>query len=207
MTSTSRNQGLAQKRFEQLRRQDATPGPASAYEAAGIVRALQGDDDAPFFKAAPFATTGSNWHEHTFTAGEYVFLTPLDIGNVRNVITYFTVTGGTSDASVLSIVAGAVIPGVDTITSANLEAFFPIGVVDSTPTNVTLGTPFSAPAISRDVLTAEFRTPVIPDGDISRFVLQWDVSGYTRFTLALADTGFSAPGSGLSMKVQYGFSN
>lgn len=185
--SSSQNAGNTVRHLGRLRREDVTPTQAMGYEADGIASAVVGDEEAPWLKVPPFATTPQLWGEFTFDAAEYVALDPLIIGPVRTVTTFFKVTGGAlDDTSRLSIVAGTYLPTA-TGQPVDLDNFYTIAVIDPTPTSVTLGAPFNEPAISRTSMVGELRTQVIPNGDVLYFVLQWDVAPYQSFALYLAD--------------------
>lgn len=204
--SNAANAGLVKRRLQQIRGDEDVPGIPGAYAVDGVSRVIPGDDEAPWSKAMPFPSAPALWDGRTFIeAATYKFLDLLDVGDVRTVTTYFAVTGGASGASQLSIVGGVPLNGAPN-RILNMKDFYPIGVVNATPTAVTLDAPFSCPAMSRTVMDTELRTTIVPTAETIRFVLQWDVSAYQRFTLALLDLGY-ADDDGLSVLVHYATAN
>lgn len=239
--SGASNAGLARLREARVRRDDKG-GIGISYNNLGEQKDVPGDDQGPFVKSMPFPSTPSLWLEATFDAGltdsedgvvpagEYSFLTPLEIGHVRTITTWFEFVGlsDDSDGSVLSVVPGSVLPGIDvpefvaqtdgsvpneTATREFAAQFYPFGVVDLSPTAVNyaqnLGT---GPAVSREMMPSEFRTAVIaPGGDEAsrtvRFNLEWDVAPFERFTLAVTDlTENQSEGNRSTLKVYYSYS-
>lgn len=236
--SGARNAGLARAREAMVRR-DTKGGMGIAYNNGGEQVDVPGDDQGPFIKSMPFPSSPTLWLETTFNGGlvngdpvinevpaaEYGFLSPLEIGHVRTITTWFEFVGNSALDSVLSIVPGSVLPDADpldfvtqmesaanrTATQAWAANFYPFGVVDLTPTAITfvqnLGT---GPAISRDMMPAEFRTVVLNGADAAartvRFSLEWEVAPFERFTLALTDLTADVTNLLSTLKVFYSYS-
>lgn len=204
MSNSSTNQGLIDARVRRMRGDDSQAALDVGYQNAGVSTAVPGDDDAPFVKQPPFVSMFTAWGQRLpFVSTEYVFLPVLDVGNVRKLTAYFEFTGGSSDASRLSILAGAVAPGQQT---ADINSFFPIATITQTVTSITLGAPFTSPASSRPVMPGELRTAIVANNITIRFCQDWDVSGFNRVTLAVLDLGYSDD-NGAELRTFYTLSN
>jgi len=236
--SGSSNAGLARLREKRLRRDDDGGGTQVAYSNRGIPQDLPGDDQAPWSKQPPFPSDPIRWLETTFqgdvSAGandvvpmrNYGFLPVLEIGHVRTITTWLEFVGAPSQDSVFSLLPGSVLPDAEppefvsqTATAADItdtqtfaRSFYPFGVVDLSPTNITLlsAFPASAPAISREAMPSEFRSQTLNGADAEartlRFSLEWEVAPYSRFSLAVADLSASTGADQSTLSVFYSYS-
>jgi len=139
----------------------------------------------------------------TYPPGNYFFLPVLEIGHVRTITVCLELTGNSAveaTPSQFSVIPGSVLAGANPLNQWQnpgedvdfVASFFPLGVVDLNPTTVALADPFeNSPAVSREIMPSEFRTQVLTGPSVSertlRLSLQWDVSPFERFTLAVAD--------------------
>lgn len=199
--TASANEGLIRQRFERIRGEDPTSALAIGYQDGGMPRGVQGDENGPFVIVPPFPTGPAQWFEHTFLDTEYLLLPTLAVENVRTVTTFFRLRG-VAAGSTFSVIPGSVLPGA---ASPPLDSdFYMFAAVNPTLTELTLNPPFNNPASSRAVMPAEFRTLSFGATKPLHFAMQWDVSSYAFFTLALADLE-TTEGVGASVLVHYAF--
>lgn len=177
-------------RLELRRRREDGFGDVSVdgYEdASGVPVPVQGDDGGPWLKVPPFTSPADLWFENApvpdLDADPYVASSPIEVADCRLLTVYFQFTGDQAAASQLSLVAEARI--------GLAGVFIPIGVIDTTPTVVTLpAAPFAAfgpTFISRPAAPAEFRTAALLAGQATSFALVWDVSGFEVFRLSYGE--------------------
>lgn len=231
--SGANNAGLAARRQARLRKGDDHDGMPVAYDIGGIPKDFSGDQEAVWAKFPPFPSLPSRWIDTNFQAtgesqlvddnidaGSYHFLSILEIGHVRTVTTFIDFQGSSALDSQLSIIPGSVLPGaqlpLDQLDSVDMDEFIPnffsLGVVDLTPTAITLNFPFSedAPAVSREIMPAEFRSIVLSeaadDARRIRMSLQWEVAPFTRFTLAITDLTSASNDQLSPIKIYYTYS-
>ncbi len=183
---------------------DGAAAPMGYEDAAGVVRAVPGDDDSAALKTPPFLTDPAVWiPATTVPIAAYAFTSVIDVTKRRLVEVYIEYIADPDDASRLSIV-----PRIRRSRNADdTDEMYPMGAIDVAPATVTLLPPFDAvgpAAASRSIFLTEFRTTLITAAAVYRNTLGFDVSAYSAFQLGFAEIeGFDAS----TLRLDYAFSD
>ena len=155
-------------------------------DASGVPVPVQGDEGGPWFKVPPFTEAADILFEDQpvpdLDNEPYAASPSIEVADYRLITLYLSLVGDTGDPSQLSIVPEA---------RRGLSGpFLPIGVIDATPSTVTLAAPFNvygAGFISRTIAPNELRTLPLAAGEVRNLVLTWDVSGYEAWRFSYGE--------------------